>query len=217
MGATPSDLAAALESDPHAPEHLARESDQAQGKSASPSPTGNSKLVSLMKKGVRGVIQTTLGADRIKASAGSGAARRRRGVLAPRTGRGEVREGPVDFEARWEGRRGRVCVNVVAGAGACVAFSSESATRHHLPLVKHEKEVKPLWSIPIGSITELRKVGGLGWKTRLVVGWALERGVADGVEIRTRGGEVVCLTAMVGRDELFNRLVAMGRQRWVAF
>lgn len=73
-----------------------------------------------------------------------------------------------------------------------------------------------MWSIAIADIAELKKVGGLGWKAKLVVGWALEREVADGMEILDRQGNQYAITAMLLRDELFNRLVAMGGQKWEA-
>jgi len=61
---------------------------------------------------------------------------------------------------------------------------------------------------------ELKKMGGYGWKAELVVGWALDREVANGLEIFDRRGNSWKVTAMPLRDELFNRLVAMGGQKW---
>lgn len=58
---------------------------------------------------------------------------------------------------------------------------------------------------------------GLGWKAKLVVGWALDREVADGLEIVDKLGNHYVVTAMVLRDELFNRLIAMGGQKWEAW
>lgn len=55
----------------------------------------------------------------------------------------------------------------------------------------------------------LKKLGGLGWKAKLVVGWALDREVADGLEIVDKLNNHYIVTAMVLRDELFNRLIAM--------
>lgn len=55
----------------------------------------------------------------------------------------------------------------------------------------------------------LKKIGGLGWKSKLVVGWALDREVADGLEIVDKKDNHYIVTAMVLRDELFNRLIAM--------
>lgn len=82
---------------------------------------------------------------------------------------------------------------------------------------KGDEELKPMWSVPVAEITELKKLGGLGWKAKLVVGWALNREVADGLEIWDKQGNKYVLTAMVLRDELFNRLVAIAGQKWEAW
>jgi hypothetical protein len=42
----------------------------------------------------------------------------------------------------------------------------------------------------------------------------MNREVADGLEIVDRNNNVIKLTAIPLRDELFNRLVAMGGQKW---
>jgi hypothetical protein len=77
--------------------------------------------------------------------------------------------------------------------------------------------LQPVWSVPVAEITELRKIGGLGWKAKLVVGWALDREIADGIEILDKQGNSYILTAMVLRDELFNRLAAIDGQKWEAW
>jgi hypothetical protein len=61
---------------------------------------------------------------------------------------------------------------------------------------------------------EMKKVGGFGWKAKLVVGWAMGREVADGLIIIDRQLNEYRITALPLRDELFNRLVAMGGQKW---
>ena len=48
----------------------------------------------------------------------------------------------------------------------------------------------------------------------MVVGWALGKEVVDGLELTERGGTTWIMTAIRGRDELFNRLISMGDQRW---
>jgi hypothetical protein len=64
---------------------------------------------------------------------------------------------------------------------------------------------------------EIKKVGGLGWKTKLVVGWATDREIADGLLIVDKGGNQKQLTAIALREELFNRLIALGKQMWEAW
>lgn len=57
-------------------------------------------------------------------------------------------------------------------------------------------------------------MGGLGWKTKLVVGWATSREIADGLLIIDKQGNSKQLTAIALREELFNRLISMGNQMW---
>jgi hypothetical protein len=66
-------------------------------------------------------------------------------------------------------------------------------------------------------IQEIKKVGGLGWKTKLVVGWATDSDIADGLLIIDKDGNEKQLTAIALRDELFNRLIALGKQMWEAW
>jgi Protein of unknown function (DUF3292) len=71
-----------------------------------------------------------------------------------------------------------------------------------------------MFSIAIDDIQEIKKVGGLSWAGKLVVGWTLGSEVADGLEIFDSTGKMYKLTALNRRDEVFNRLVAIGNQRW---
>jgi hypothetical protein len=71
-------------------------------------------------------------------------------------------------------------------------------------------EFDPQFSIQIQDIEELKKLGGLGWKTKLVVGGLLGMEVIDGLTLVTPDGETV-LTALPRRDELFNRLIALSQ------
>ena len=44
-------------------------------------------------------------------------------------------------------------------------------------------ELLPAWSAPIGEMRELKKLGGSGWKAKLVARWSLDKIVQDGLEI----------------------------------
>jgi hypothetical protein len=70
------------------------------------------------------------------------------------------------------------------------------------------------WGVAVEEVEEVKKVGGLGWKGKLVIGWSLEREVVDGLWVKSRKGEEWGWTVVERRDELFNRLVAIGGQRW---
>ncbi|KAJ7756935.1 hypothetical protein B0H16DRAFT_1537466 [Mycena metata] len=208
-GRSHEELDVALQPDPAVAHHTGDEQiDHAKGKSGGKT----SKLVNLVKKGIRGTVHTALGADQVKAKAGSETAKRRLGVLP----RQREMSGPVDFACRYEGKKGHVYIATKATI-PCVAFSLDSKIGSLGSSARGESDLNPIWSIAVGDIAEIRKVGGFGWKARLVVGWALDREIADGLDIVTKRGEVVSLTAMVLRDELFNRLVAMGGQKWEAW
>jgi len=148
----------------------------------------------------------------VRAKAGSRPAKDHLGVV-PRPG-SNLTSGPVEFKARYGGRKGHVYISTRATIPA-VAFSTDSTIE---TIGAQEREdLHPLWSIAIADIVELKKFGGYGWKAKLVVGWSLGREVADGLEIKVAGGESWRITACPLRDELFNRLVAMGGQKWEAW
>merc|ERR1712093_298216 len=114
------------------------------------------------------------------------------------------RADPVDFPCRFKGKKGH-------------AYITSTATTPALSWTTEKEDVDPVFSIAISDIQEIKKVGGLGWKTRLVVGWATSRDIADGILIIDKQGSKKQLTAMELREELFNRLITMGNQMWEAW
>lgn len=168
------------------------------------------KLLSFFKHGVKGTVETALGADRLKASAGSEKAKARLGVVVK--DKEADLTGPVDFSCRYHGKKGHVYISATATI-PCLGFSTDRKIAEEGSLGR-EDQLHPAWTCAIADIKEIKKVGGLGWKAKLVVGWALDREIADGIEIISKTGETWKMTAMVLRDEMFNRLIAMGGQKW---
>ena len=131
------------------------------------------------------------------------------------------REGPTSFSGRVHGRKGRLLL-VTSAASPCLAWVAEKPLRAALAAPsrvpgkggKEEDGIDAEWTVGVGDVVALRKVGGFGWKGRLVVGWATGRDVVDGLEVVDRFGVRRVVTAVKGRDELFNRLVAMGGKCW---
>lgn len=113
--------------------------------------------------------------------------------------------GPIRFPARFRGKKGHVYVTATATTPA-VSWTSDL-----------EEDVDPSWTVLIADIQELRKVGGLGWKSKIVVGWAMGKEILDGLVVKTKGGEELHITAVFLRDALFDRLVSMGSQMWEAW
>jgi len=158
------------------------------------------RLISFFRGTTRTGVETVLGTDRLKAKVGSKISKNRVGAVPSREA-AHIAAGPVEFPARFHGKRGHVFITTTS-TSPCVAFTHES------------KNIKPVFSIAIPDLRELKKVGGFGWKAKLVVGWAMNREIADAIEIVDSTGHRTILTAMHLRDELFNRLVAMGQQIW---
>ncbi|KAI9781010.1 MAG: hypothetical protein M1816_002607 [Peltula sp. TS41687] len=162
------------------------------------------KVLQFLKSTTRAGVSTILGTDRLKATVGDENAKQRLGVL-PDPSEADV-SGPVDFLARHHGKKGHLYLRTAAEPPS-VMYSYESTA------AKAEAH-SPVFTVPIADITELKKIGGLGWKFKFVVTWAMDREVADGLEIVNSRGESHVLTAIPLRDELFNRLIAIDRQKW---
>lgn len=159
------------------------------------------RLLAFVKSTTKGGVETMLGTDRLKASVGSTTAKNRLGVL--QTGARDP-AGPVQFPARFKGKKGHL-------------YITSTATTPAISWTTEKEDIDPVFSIAIQDIQELKKIGGLGWKAKLVVGWATDREIADGILIVDKLGNQKQLTAIALREELFNRLVSMGNQMWEAW
>lgn len=212
LNATNEELATAMENDPDT-KHETAGADIDASKSKSHGKKGH-RILSALKGSIKGSIETTLGADHLKAKVGSAHSKQRLGVI-PRDPKDHL-SGPVDFHCRFKGKKGHAYISTKATI-PCVSFSMDKGISADTVNSKTNEELNPIWTVAVADIQELKKIGGLGWKAKLVVGWALDREVADGLEIVDKRGNTYHLTAMVLRDELFNRLVAMGGQKWEAW
>ncbi|KAI9801859.1 MAG: hypothetical protein M1833_002173 [Piccolia ochrophora] len=169
-------------------------------------------IVSFFKRSTKFGVSTVLGTDNLKAAAGSEHARHRLGVL-PRPN--PPPSGPVSFKGRYNGKKGRIYLSTAATI-PCLSFAPDTPTGKDPVTLDagDQPPIKPLFSIAVADIAELKKIGGFGWKAKLIVGWAMDREVADGLEVIDHEGTITSLTAIPLREELFNRLIAMGGQVW---
>ncbi|KAL8763452.1 MAG: hypothetical protein Q9184_000760 [Pyrenodesmia sp. 2 TL-2023] len=170
-------------------------------------------IIGFFKGTTKGGVETKLGIDKVRAKVGSNHAKNHLGVLPKPSEIGP--SGPVDFKGRHKGNKGWINISTAA-AIPCVSWSKEASDGSggavEDTINRHDKHVA--FKVPIEEIKELKKVGGLGWKAKIVVGWATGKTVADGMEIVDKEGNVWKLTAIHDRDELFNRLIAIGGQKW---
>ncbi|KAF2865899.1 hypothetical protein BDV95DRAFT_672242 [Massariosphaeria phaeospora] len=207
LNATQEELDDAMTHDPS----VAHETDGADIDNAKNAKHGKkgSKILGFFKGTIRGGVETAIGTDKLKAKAGSMHAKNRLGAVPPKNE--DLTSGPVEFKARYLGKKGHVYIPSTATI-PCLAFSTDSSIEK-IGTAQRD-DLHPEWSIPVGNIAEMRKAGGYGWKAKLVIGWAMGREVADAMEIVERNGTKWKITAVPLRDELFNRLIAMGGQKW---
>jgi hypothetical protein len=158
-------------------------------------------------------VEGKRGFDRIKATIGSRHAKNRVGVLRSK-GKLSSPIGPAKFDARYKGKRGTVIIDSTSEP-TMLYFTTDSLQDDDLQL-RNQKESSVLFQIPVADIREMKKLGGLGWKGKLVVGWALgSKEVVDGLQIVGKDPkESFQLTAMGTRNQLFNRLIAIDGQVW---
>lgn len=179
------------------------------------------KVMSTLKHGTAGAVETKLATDSARATLGSHHAKEKLGVLpSKQEQKRQPVEGPVEFKARYNGRKGAVYIDSsISGpsgkrpASPCVYF-----TRHlDQNEIVESMPSDPEWAVAIADIAEVKKIGGLGWKGKIVVGWATSREVKDGLELVARDGSVYRAMAIKERDELFNRVISMGQQVWESY
>lgn len=194
-----------------------------------------SKVLSIIKGVTKAGVETALGVNRVKATTiQSMHAKTKLGVVhSEATAKKYASDGPVRFQARYKGKRGNVYI-LTSAATPSVAFEPKGGASPLKAAVSASKgggsaagnvdaaqrlvqQKGAKFTIAIDEIKEIHKVGGLGWKGKLVVGWALGGEVADGIEIVDKQDKVYKLTAMGRRDEVFNRLISLGNQKWEAF
>lgn len=209
LNATPAELDAAMAHNPdtkhEAPPDVAAAKHASHGKKGS-------KILNFFRNTTAGAVHTAIGTNSVRAAVGSKAARDRKGVVPPPNS--TPVSGPVEFEARYDGKKGHIYLSIAASVPV-IAFGSKE-TMETIGVQKRD-DLHPVWSVAVADITELKKVGGYGWKAKLVVGWSLDREVKDGLEIGTADGKRFKITAVPLRDEMFNRLVAMAGQKWEAW
>lgn len=149
------------------------------------------RLLGLAKGGVKSAVKIAMRADKFRAKAGRQSATNRLGIIPHRRDAGTKQQGPWTFKARNEGKDGQIHISI----DGMISFNKD-------------------WSLRASDIKELKKHDGLGLKAKIVVSWAMELDVKDGLEIQDHSGKAYVLTAVAQRDQLFRRLCAIGGQRW---
>lgn len=109
--------------------------------------------------------------------------------------------GPFKFPARFNKAPGYIHI-------ATAAMTPSVSWR------SHDENLETAWVVMVDDIEDLSKVDGMSVKTKHFVQWALDQESVDGLKLKTSSGECYHLDQVVKRDEVFNRLIAMGNQIW---
>ena len=198
---------------------LAKPADHVQEVEASPEKSHKRTLGSSILGFFRGTtasgVESKRGIDRLRAAIGSHHAKNRVGVLRDR-GKRITPKGPVAFDARYKGKRGTVIIDSTKEPP--VLYFTTDKPRSGDAQLENRKDGSVMFTMPVTQIQEMRKLGGMGWKGKLVVGWALGgKEVVDGLLIIGKmPGQSYHLTALETRNQLFNRLIAIDGQVWTS-
>lgn len=164
------------------------------------------KVLRLAKRATKVGIRTFLAVDKVRGKLGNAGAKNRAGVVPSKQDKPIA--GPFEFTARYEGDRGVLTLGV-GKATSTLSFHKGSATEPN-----RHTDATAVWSLPVNDIVELRKHSGLGLMTTLATGWALDKELSNSLGITDKLGRSWAVTALPHRDALFNRLIAVGVQKW---
>ncbi|KAL4891999.1 hypothetical protein BDV59DRAFT_208711 [Aspergillus ambiguus] len=123
--------------------------------------------------------------------------------------------GTLKFKAQFDHQRGTAVIDSSLEPPV-LYFTTHQPSRVQDLRISRQHKGSILFQIPIPDIIELKKTEQLGWKQKLIL--EVTGGIKYSVD-----GLVLCgkstnesfhLTAIRNRDQLFNRLVAMGAQFW---
>ncbi|OJI97994.1 hypothetical protein ASPVEDRAFT_125373 [Aspergillus versicolor CBS 583.65] len=147
---------------------------------------------------------------------GTSHAKNQKGVLQKK-GLEILPSGPVEFDARYHGHRGMAIIDS-SHEPPVLYFTTDETAQLGDYRMESRKKGSIYFDMPVTDIKEMRKIGGMGWKGKLVTGWAVGgKEVVDGIVVTGKQDQTFRLTAMGKRDELFNRLVAIDGQVWQSF
>ncbi|KAL4894858.1 hypothetical protein BDV59DRAFT_164965 [Aspergillus ambiguus] len=173
-----------------------------------------SKVLKFVRRTIATAVKGHIALDRAMAIAGS---EHTKSLISLLSNRGWISApfGPLKFDAKFERKRGAVVIDSSLEPPVLYFTTYQSAGLDDLRL-ESRKKGSVLFQIPVTDITELKKTEGLGWKAKMIVELAAgSKEAADGLIISGKESEQSYhVTGMRARNQLFNRLVAIGAQYW---
>lgn len=176
-----------------------------------------SKLFKFVRRTVATAIKSHIALDRAMEIAGSTQTQNLVGMLRKK-GWISAPYGPLKFDAKFERKRGAVVIDSSKEPPLLYFTTYQSSGLDDLQ-IESRKKGSVLFQIPVTEIRELKKTEGLGWKGKLIVELtAGSKDSADGLVILgTEPDQHYHVTGMRGRNQLFNRLIAIDAQFWESY
>jgi len=184
------------------------------------------KFITSLKSSVKGAVHIKSGIDHVRAKTGSESAKEHVGVLVPKVKLERIYAGPSEFNARFQGKSGWIyIINTPHTKSDPTTISGRNEIYNKTNLnqdkVVFNTQVQgntsdPIIEIRLDDIVRLKRIkASPGMIVEKATEMASDKQVLDSLEIEVKGKEEpVKFTAVLERDELFNRLVAVGGQRW---
>jgi len=175
-----------------------------------------SRIIDIFKGNTKAVVETKLAVDHVRATAGSHKARGHLGVLPEK--KNLIYSGPREFIARFDGKKGWLSITSPSSSSKeerRLIFTTLNP-RNQPSTIDISNQNQAEWSIEIRNIHRLKRATAFVSKMiERAVDWNEEAELLGSLEIEDEGGKTWRFTALTERDELFNRLVAVGNQKWV--
>ncbi|KAK5445269.1 hypothetical protein LTS15_010050 [Exophiala xenobiotica] len=164
-----------------------------------------SRVVRFFKGNAKTVVETKLAADHVRAAMGSEKAKGHVGVLPKSTS--IIYAGPSEYKCRFKGKQGWAVITETASPS--VLFTRDD------PRPKSSKKLESVFEIAVKDIKRVKRA--TTWANpapESIAAVSSDKELLASLDIEDQNGKLWRLTAMPERDELFNRLVAIGSQRW---
>ncbi|KAK0124803.1 hypothetical protein ONS96_008684 [Cadophora gregata f. sp. sojae] len=201
VGSSPSAKVSAIQESP---------STQAQHEEKKPQPKHNklSKISRIFKGNTKTAVESKLAIDHVRAKVGSDKAKGHLGVL-PKP-KNLIYAGPSHFKARLDGKQG--WLYITEGTQPILLYTMKDPR----PNSKDSGEsLEPVVQIDVEAIKKLKRATAfVGKPAEMAAGWSSDKELLGSVEVEDGDGKMWRFTALPERDELFNRLIAVGGQRW---
>lgn len=172
-----------------------------------PKHTRLSKVTRFFKGNTKSAIESKLAFDQVRAAAGSEKAKNHLGVL-PKP-KNLIYAGPSHYKARFDGKQG--WLYITESPKPVLLYTTVDPR----PESTQVEDLDAVLSLDIHNIRELKRATAFVSKpAEMATNWSSDKALLGSVEIVDENGKQWRFTALPERDELFNRLIAIGAQRW---